>query len=217
MGLFQCISRQGVEGFLAPHKWIAYRFCMGTPSSVQCLKGRHRKLKPVTDVYWQRIMNNWTDPFGGAPRISVTVAFDDSTFFPTPLTRIDQSTRTRWWGATSVSETGSVSHRRGYSVSTSSGASMGLEYRGSNPLAPRVLLPTTQNFNEIRMEASVNVDFTTGMLYGSYSRSAYPAAQLFFDGKPIANLPASELGPNALMGPNDIGQINGIQICDPSK
>ena len=160
-------------------------------------------------------------PSDGSPgrtsRISATVEYDDSTFFPTPSIRIDQSTRTRWWGATSRSATGSASSIRGYSIPTGTGASKGLEYRGSNPLAPRVLLPTTQNFNEIRMQAAVNVDFTTGMLNGSYSRSAFPAAQLFYDGKPIANLPASELGPSALMGLNESGQINGIQICDPSK
>ena len=38
------------ERFLAPHKWIVHLFCVGAPSSVPCLKDRHRNLIPGMDV-----------------------------------------------------------------------------------------------------------------------------------------------------------------------
>ena len=49
------LARHLRERYLAPHKWIADRLAMGAPSSVQCLVSRHRKLKPRTDGFWQRI------------------------------------------------------------------------------------------------------------------------------------------------------------------
>lgn len=154
---------------------------------------------------------------GRTSRISASVGYSGDSFFVTPSFRIDQSTHTRWWGLTSVTATGVPSSMSGYSVNTGDSVSLGLAYSGSNPLAPYVVNPGTGNPNNIRMQAAVSVDFSTGMLTGTYSRSMFPAAQLFFDGRPIANLPATSMGPAALMAINEQGQVNGVQVCDPSR
>jgi hypothetical protein len=154
---------------------------------------------------------------GRTSRISASVGYSGDSFFVTPSFRIDQSTHTRWWGLTSVTATGVPSSMSGYSVNTGDGVSLGLAYSGSNPLAPYVVNPGTGNPNNIRMQVAVSVDFSTGMLTGTYSRSMFPAAQLFFDGRPIANLPASGMGPASLMAINEQGQVNGVPVCDPSR
>jgi RHS repeat-associated protein len=160
-------------------------------------------------------------PSDGSPgqtsRMSVSVGYDAGSFAVSPSFRIDPSIRTRWWGMTSTTATGAPSSMSGYSMYTGSSVTLGIAYSGSNPLAPYVVNPGTGNPNNIRMQAAVSLDFTTGLLTGTYNRSLFPAAQLFFDGRPIANLPASSMGPAALMAINEQGQINSVQVCDPSK
>jgi RHS repeat-associated protein len=154
---------------------------------------------------------------GRTSRISANVTYDSSSFSPTPSLRIDPSTRTSWWGLTSTTVTGEPSSLSGNSLTMGDGVALGLSYSGFNPLAPQVVNPGTGNPNNIRMQAAVLLDFSTGMVTATYNRSMYPAAQLFFDGKPIANLPASNFGPVALMGVDEQGQSKGVQICDPSR
>jgi len=83
-------------------------------------------------------------PSDGSPgrtsRISASVTFDSSTFSPTPSFRVDPSTRTRFFGATSVMEEGTLSSISAHNVFIRGGAAISLRFSGSNPLAPAVLL-----------------------------------------------------------------------------
>ncbi len=86
---------------------------------------------------------------------------------------------------------------------------MNVAYSGANPLS----LPGAP---PIRMNATLTLDFSTGQLTGPVERSAFPAAQIFYDGQSVYQGEASELGLLGLFL-TDKGQINGVQVCDPSR
>jgi len=48
------------ERYLAPHRWIADRLKMGTPSTVQSVVCRHRKAATIDDDWWERLQNQET-------------------------------------------------------------------------------------------------------------------------------------------------------------
>ncbi len=173
-------------------------------------------------VTWEGDGRGFLDsPSDGTPgrtsRMAVSVSYDPNSFSPTPSFQMGQSTRWLFGGLVTTTQTGHPSSLSGYSTYSGSSVTLGLAYSGSNPLAPYVVNPGTGNPNNIRMQAAVSLDSSTGMLTGTYNRSMFPAGQLFFDGQSIAKLPASNLGPAALMAVNEKGQINGVQVCDPSK
>jgi len=54
------VARQLRERYLAPHRWIAERLCMGRTSTVQSLVSRHRSKGDNSDEIWKQLQNHET-------------------------------------------------------------------------------------------------------------------------------------------------------------
>ena len=157
-----------------------------------------------------------TDSIDTTSRISVS-----STYYPTMLSQ-SNTTEFRPISVThTVGETvidlGVIELRRTASIDVSTfNASIGdrvymnVSYTGANPLSLPIITPS------IRMNARISINFETGNLSGNIDRSSFPAAQIFFDGKSIYKGDASSIGAIGLYV-DDKGEIDGAQVCDPTK